>query len=169
MKSQMILLVLAVAACGKNDASTSKESPSSGAGAKPAAVAKPCDYMPRADAEAAVGLALPQTNEGVPKHEWEVASCAYNSPDFFGVELIVRDWEGLADGMKVDATKQPLVPVAGLGDQASATQADDAMRIYVKKGNRGLVLTLNSPAIRALEDKGLSRAKTLALTIVPKI
>lgn len=165
----LLVLLFAATACNKKDAPSSKESPKPGVEAKQADLTKPCELMARADAEAAVGLALPLTNEGAPKHAWEVASCTYNSTDYFGVELIVRDWEGLGPGREANGSQHPLVPVAGLGDEASCKQGDDTTVLYVKKGDRGLVLTLNSPEIRGLGDRGMGRAKALAAAILPKI
>ena len=173
MKLQIIHLAFAVAiaGCGRDSSSakgSSKEPPK--AGAQAAGLTKACEVMARADAEAAAGLPLPQTVETVPKHEWEVASCSYMSPDYYSVELIVRDWEGLQPGMKLDGEHKPLIAIGGLGDEAWASDKGiEYTRLYVRKGNRGIGLTMNSPPIRALEDKGLSRAKILAGTIVPKI
>jgi hypothetical protein len=174
MKLRMILFIFAVAACGNKDASSSKETATAGGGekpAKPAGLTKACELMARADAEAAVGMKLPQTMEDVPKHEWEVASCSYMSPDYFDVELIVRDWEGLKNGMKVDADHKPLIAMTGLGDEAWGENNGIVFtRLYVRKGkDRGIVITLNSPEIRTLDDKGMARAKVLALTILPKL
>lgn len=159
-----IVIAIVVAGCGR-DPSSSKAAPTAGS---PAADSKqPCAYMVRADAETAAGLALPNTNESKPPM---VSSCAYGSPDFFSVEVIVREWDGFKDGMKLDGAKHPLIAVAGLGDEAWGANATiEYTRLYVRKGDRGLVLTLNSPAIRALDDKGLARAKVLASTITPRI
>jgi hypothetical protein len=162
---RIIIVAIVVAGCGRDPSTSSKAALASGS---PAADSKkPCEYMARADAETAAGLALPQTNESKPPM---VSSCAYLSPDFFSVDVIVREWDGFKDGMKLDGAKHPLIAVAGLGDEAWGANATiEYTRLYVRKGDRGLVLTLNSPAIRALDDKGLARAKVLALTILPRI
>lgn len=174
MKLSMILFVFVVAACGNKDASRSKETPTGAVPEKPAkagGLTKACGLMARADAEAAVGMKLPQTMEDVPKHEWEIASCSYMSTDYFDVELIVRDWEGLKNGMKIDADHKPLIAMTGLGDEAWGVDNGIVFtRLYVRKGeDRGIVITLNSPEIRTLDDKGMARAKVLAQTILPKL
>lgn len=62
---------------------------------------KPCEYMQRADAETAVGLALPQTTEHV-----ALGMCDYMSPEFYGASLTIGDWEGIK-AAATSGSKQP--------------------------------------------------------------
>ena len=59
----------------------------------------------------------------------------------------------------------PPTPVTGVGDEASSL----GVNLYVRKGERGLMVSLNGPAVDADRNKALARAKDLALEILPKM
>lgn len=121
---------------------------------------KPCEYMKRADAETAVGLPLPKTTELIP-----LGMCDYTTADFFGASLTVGDWESI----KGAATSGPHPPTAitGVGDEALNLNGSQGSNLYVRKGGRGFLLTLNGPNVDGLPDHGLEREKVLALKILP--
>lgn len=120
---------------------------------------KPCEYMARADAEAAVGQPLPKTTENIP-----LGMCDYNTPEFYGASLTVGDWASIKAAATSDAQHQPIA-IAGLGDEALNLGG----LLYVRKGDQGFLLTLNGPNIDHLPDHGLEKEKVLALKILPNL
>ena len=120
---------------------------------------KPCEYMARADAEAAVGQPLPKTTENIP-----LGMCDYNTPEFYGASLTVSSWESIKTAATSDAKHQPTA-IAGVGDEALNLGG----LLYVRKGDQGFLLTLNGPNIDHLPDHGLELEKTLALKILPNL
>jgi hypothetical protein len=137
--------------------SSSKPEQKSEPGAAGVATKKPCEYMARADAEAAIELKLPQTNEGTPPGE-----CDYTTAEFYGAALTMGDWEGV----KKAASAGKSQPVSGVGDEALFKTGG---LIYVRKGDRGFLLSINGPVVDHSADRGLAKAKTLALTILAKM
>ncbi|MEP6864204.1 MAG: hypothetical protein ABJE66_26525 [Deltaproteobacteria bacterium] len=113
--------------------------------------------MARPDAETAIELKLPQTVENA-----ALGNCDYTTPDFYGASLTVSDWSSI----KAAATSSGHHPsvVTGVGDEALWGAG-----ISVRKGDRGFLLVLNGPVVDHLPDKGLAKAKVLALTILPKL
>ena len=122
----------------------------------------PCEYMKREDAEAAVGLALPKTNEIIP-----LGMCDYTSPEFYGVSLTVGDWEGIRGAATSGGAAHPPTVISGVGDEALNLNGSNGSNLYVRKGARGFLLTLNGPNVDHLPDHGLEREKVLALKILP--
>ena len=142
-----VLFVLLVA-CGR-DAATARAAPAPGK--------KPCAYLARADAEAALELKLPLTNENL-----TVGECDYSSPEFYGSQLTVGSWEGVTQAFNgLDAQHRPLA-VAGVGDEALHIDG----HLWVRKGGRGFMINLNGPAVDGLKDRGLARATLLAKKIL---
>jgi hypothetical protein len=119
---------------------------------------KPCAYMARADAEAALGIPLPGTTE-----ELVTNNCVYNSKEFYGADLYVGTWESITQSWNGNPTAR--VPVTGIGDEAVSVGG----RLYVRKGDRALALSLNGPAVDASSDVLLVREKALALKILPNL
>jgi hypothetical protein len=124
----------------------------------------PCEYMRRADAEAAVGQALPNTTEHA-----ALGMCDYITPDFYGASLTVGDWGSIKGAATSgDARHQPAA-ISGVGDEALNLNGSNGSNLYVRKGDRGFLLTLNGPNVDGLPDLGLEREKTLALKILPSL
>lgn len=123
---------------------------------------KPCEYMKRADAEAALGRPLPNTTELIP-----LGMCDYNTAEFYGASLTVGDWEGIK-GAATSGSRPPTA-IAGIGDEALNLNGSGGSNLYVRKGSRGFLLTINGPGIDGSPDRGLEREKTLALTILANL
>ena len=124
----------------------------------------PCEYMQRSDAEAAVGQPLPNTTELIP-----LGMCDYNTPDFYGASLTVGDWQGIKGAATSGgADRQPTV-ISGVGDEALNLNGSNGSNLYVRKGDRGFLITLNGPNIDGLPDHGLEREKVLALKILANL
>ncbi|MDT4966051.1 MAG: hypothetical protein QOJ64_788 [Acidobacteriota bacterium] len=157
-----LLTVAGINACGGSKATSKGRSDASKSGiANPAGSShKPCEFMARVDAEAAVGQALPQTTENIP-----LGMCDYNAEGFAaGASLTIGDWEGI----KGAATGGRAVPtsIAGVGDEALNLNGSNGSTLYVRKGDQGFLLTLNGPEIDGLVDHGLSQEKDLAVKIL---
>lgn len=121
---------------------------------------KPCDYVKRTDAEKAVGLALPKTNENVATNE-----CAYQTADFFGSSVTVGPWESGCDSAVKGEGNGRHQKIAGLGDEAFFTRE----HLIIHTGGRCLAVLINGPIPDAEKDDGLARVTALALTILPAI
>ena len=121
---------------------------------------KPCEYMARADAEAAVGQPLPKTTENIP-----LGMCDYNTPEFYGASLTVSSWEAIKNAATSGSPQHQPTPISGVGDEALNLGG----LLYVRKGNQGFLLTLNGPNIDHLADHGLEKEKALALKILPNL
>jgi len=119
--------------------------------------------MARADAEAAVGLPLPKTTEHIP-----LGMCDYNTAEFYGASLTVGDWQSVKGAATAVPSHQPTA-ISGVGDEALNLNGSGGSILYVRKGERGFLLTLNGPNIDGLPDHGLEREKTLALKILPNL
>lgn len=177
MKAMPLLVVssiaLALAGCASSStapkagsdtaqASSAASQPDSLGATDPAPTArKPCEYMARGDAEAAVGQSLPTTTERI-----SLGTCDHTTPDFFGASLTVGDWESIKAAATSDAQHQPIA-IAGVGDEALSLNGAGGSNLYVRKGNRGFLLVLNGPNVDGLPDHGLDREKILALKILP--
>ena len=172
-----LLTVLALPGCGsdstasKVDANANTPTQAAGAATQPDAFGatgpaptgrNPCEYMVRADAEAAVGQPLPMTSEQIP-----LGMCTYTTAEFYGASLTVGDWEGVK-GAATSGNAQP-VAIAGVGDEALNLNGSNGSTLYVRKGSQGFLLTLNGPNIDGLPDHGLDREKILALKILPNL
>ncbi|MDT4954621.1 MAG: hypothetical protein QOJ02_2759 [Acidobacteriota bacterium] len=163
--SAALLLAVGLSACGGNKIASKGGSSDSQAGAAGSSNPigsshKPCQYMARSDAEAAVGQPLPQTTENIP-----LGMCDYNAEGFAaGVSLTVGDWEGI----KGAATSGRVVPtpIPGVGDEALNLNGSNGSNLYVRKGSQGFLLVLNGPNIDGLTDHGLSQEKALAVKIL---
>jgi len=153
----MIAFAVAAVACGKDAAPSRADRgpPAAGDIAK-----KPCDYLARADAEAALELALPGTTETETTGE-----CIYHSAEFYGVTFAVGTWEGVTQSANSGGQNHPATPVTGIGDEALR----QGSHLYVRKGDRGLAVALNGPAVDANQDTAIARARVLALKILPKM
>ena len=123
---------------------------------------KPCEYMKREDAEVAVGLPLPKTTEIIP-----LGMCDYMTAEFYGASLTVGDWEGVKGAATSGGAKRPPTVISGVGDEALNLNGSNGSNLYVRKGDRGFLLTLNGPNVDGLPDHGLEREKVLALKILP--
>ena len=159
-RNMMFALAMTVvaSACGKDAAQTRVdhgEPPAAGGNAK-----KPCEYLARADAEAALEIPLPGTTETEGTGE-----CIYHSSEFYGVAVTVGTWEGVTQSANAGGQNHPAKPVSGIGDEAMS----QGTHLYVRKGERGLVVSLNGPAVDADNAKELSRARDLAVKILPKM
>jgi len=154
----VVAALYALVACGNDGGQTNADRnapPAAGGNAK-----KPCEYLARADAEAALELPLPGTTETEITGE-----CNYHSSEFYGVTFAIGTWEGVLQSANSGGQQHPPKPVTGLGDEA-LSQGD---HLYVRKGERGLVVSLNGPAVDGNRDKGLARARDLAMKILPKM
>jgi hypothetical protein len=146
----------ALVACGKDGAQTERNAPpAAGGNAK-----KPCEYLARADAEAALELPLPGTTETEGTGE-----CNYHSAEFYGVTFAIGTWEGVMQSANSGGQNHPAKPVTGIGDEA----VSQGEHLYVRKGERGLMVSLNGPAVDADRTKALARARDLAVKILPKM
>lgn len=157
-----LFTVVGINACGGSKATSKGRSDASQSGtANPAGSSnKPCEFMARADAEAAVGQALPQTTENIP-----LKMCDYNAEGFAaGASLTMGEW----DSIKGAATSGRAVPtpIGGVGDEALNLNGSNGSNLYVRKGDQGFLLTLNGPKIDGLADHGLSQEKDLAVKIL---
>jgi hypothetical protein len=123
---------------------------------------KPCEFMLRADAEVALGRALPNTTELIP-----LGMCDYTTAEFYGASLTVGDWESI----KGAATAGKKLPdtISGVGDEALNLNGSNGSILYVRKGARGFLLTINGPGIDGSPGHGLEREKVLALKILPNL
>ncbi|MEO8843752.1 MAG: hypothetical protein ABI704_19395 [Kofleriaceae bacterium] len=116
---------------------------------------KPCEYVKRADAEKAVGLPLPQTNENV-----TLGDCGYTTKEFYGSDVqIAGSWENCK---QAGAGSRPPLQVAGVGDEAFFIRE----HLFIRKGERCLSVSINGPLPDADKDDGLARVKELALAIL---
>jgi hypothetical protein len=133
-----------VSACSKSAAS-SGPAPADGTTGAAAAVASrdPCSVMTKADAESAVGAALPQ-NSG----NQALGTCGYTSADFSeGAQLTLGDWESIKKAATGGA-HQPSA-IGGVGDEALyfTGRETGAGPLYVRHGQQGFLLVLNGSKI----------------------
>lgn len=149
-----IVLAASVSACGKNTSPSSKVDVHDGT-APTATGRKPCDYMKRADAEKAVGLALPKTLEDIVLHE-----CHYMTSEFYGAGITIAEWD---TGCKVALASDRPTVVTNLGDEAYFIRE----HLFIRKGERCLSVEINGPLPDADKDDGLGRVTELARTILP--
>jgi hypothetical protein len=145
------------------DAAVASEAP---AGAGNVATRSPCDLLTRADAEAAVGAALPKNSSNQ-----ALGSCGYSSADFSeGAELTTGEW----DSIKTAATsgvRQP-AQVGGVGDEGLyfTGQETGAGPLYVRHGGEGILLVLNGSKIDHMAGaEALAVEKSLALKILARM
>jgi hypothetical protein len=150
MKRVQLMLVVAASACGKTASSSGKADEH----AATAPGRKPCDYVKRKDAEAAVGLPLPTTEDDLALHE-----CRYTTPEYYGSVVTTGDW----DTCKAAFAASHPTAVANLGDEAYFLRE----HVIIRKGERCLGVSINGPLPDADKDDGLARVKALALTILP--
>jgi hypothetical protein len=134
-------------ACSKPAASSGATevaaTPAPAAASGGAVARNPCDLLTRADAEGAVGAALPQ-NSTTPA----LGMCGYTSTDFSeGAQLTVGDWESIKQAA-TGGGHQP-TPVSGVGDEALYFTGKEtgAGPLYVRHGQQGFLLVLNGSKI----------------------
>jgi putative lipase involved disintegration of autophagic bodies len=151
-----IVLTASLFACGKDTSSSSASVDRHAPAAAAATERKPCDYVKRADAAKAVGLALPNTADDLTLHE-----CRYMTSDFYGSGVTVGPW----DGCKTALESSRSTTVANLGDEAHFIRE----HLFIRKGDRCLSVSINGPLPDADQDDGLARVKGLALTILPSL
>jgi hypothetical protein len=123
---------------------------------------KACELMTQAEAEVAVGQALPKVTEnGI------LGMCTRSAEDFSaGADLTVGEWES----MKTAATSSSApVSVSGVGDEALNLNGSNGSLLYVRKGSRGFLLVLNGPKIDHSSDHGLAQERELASKIVSRL
>jgi len=119
--------------------------------------------MARADAETAVGQALPKTREDIAAGE-----CDYTMDDFSaGATLRVGDWKDISYGATHGS--HPSVSISNVGDEALNLNGSQGSDLFVRKGDRGFHLELSGPHIDGLADHGLEQEKALALRILPNL
>lgn len=137
-----------------------------GARAGPASSRNPCDLLTKADAEAAVGAALPQ-NSANPA----LGSCGYTSTDFAnGAQLTVGEW-GAIRTAATSGAKRP-ASVGGVGDEALyfTGQETGAGPLYVRHGGQGFLLVLNGTQIDHMPGAdALAVEKSLAQKILARM
>jgi hypothetical protein len=148
------VLAASLAACGKDASSPSANVDRHDPMPATETGRKPCDYVKRADAEKAVGLALPQTLDDVTLHE-----CHYLTADRYGSSVTIGEWDGCKTALE---SSRPAV-VANLGDEAFFIRE----HLFIRKGERCLSVEINGPLPDADKDDGLARVKGLALAILP--
>ena len=126
----------------------------------------PCDLLNRADAEAAVGAALPQNSVNA-----ALGACGYTSADFAdGAQLTVGDWMSIKTAATSGA-KQP-ASVGGVGDEALyfTGQETGAGPLYVRHGDQGILLVLNGTKIDHMPGAdALAVERALAAKIVARM
>ena len=132
-----------VSACSKPTAASGPSAAQPVAASATAAPRDPCGLLTQADAEAAVGAALPQKSATE-----ALGMCGYGSADFSnGAQLTVGDW----DSIKKAATGGAHQPAAisGVGDEALyfTGQETGAGPLYVRHGQEGFLLVLNGSKI----------------------
>jgi|GEM_PF-4655021 len=152
--------IATLGACGKDGASPARQAAPDDRAATTSTARKPCDYVKRADAEKAVGLALPRTEENIATHE-----CGYRTAEFFGSSVTVGLWENGCDSAVRAGGNGRQQKIAGLGDEAFFTRE----HLIIHKGARCLGVSINGPLPDADKDDGLARVTALALTILPAI
>lgn len=150
----VMVVAASVSACGKDASSPAGTGDPHDPTAATTTGRKPCDYVKRADAEKAVGLALPKTMEDITLHE-----CHYMTTEFYGSSVTIAHWDGCKTAL---ASSQPAA-VANLGDEAYFIRE----HLFIRKGERCLSVEINGPLPDADKDDGLARVKELALTILP--
>ena len=170
----VLLTASALAGCGRDvpapqaasetskDGSAASQINSLGLGNPAGFNRKPCEYMKREDAEYAVGLPLPKTTEIIP-----LGMCDYMTAEFYGASLTVGDWEGIKGAATSGGASHQPTAISGVGDEALNLNGSNGSNLYVRKGDRGFLLTLNGPNVDGLPDHGLEREKVLALKILP--
>jgi hypothetical protein len=129
--------------CSKPAEATAPASAGQVAASGAAAPRNPCGLLTQADAEGAVGAALPQNSATA-----ALGMCGYTSTDFSeGAQLTVGDW----DSIKKAATGGAHQPasVAGIGDEALyfTGQETGGGPLYVRHGQEGFLLVLNGSKI----------------------
>jgi hypothetical protein len=145
----------AASGAGKSRAASAVSQHDSQSLANPAnAVRKPCDYMARADAEAAVGQPLPATREDVAAGE-----CDYTTADFFGATFSTGDWKDISYAA-THGSLQP-VSISGLGDEALNLNGPQGSDLFVRKGARGFRLGLSGSHIDGCPIMALRRRRSL--------
>lgn len=149
----IVVLIASASACGKDASGPNGNAEPHAAKAAAAAGRKPCDYVKRADAETAVGMALPKTMEDDILHE-----CHYMTPEFYGSSVTIGDWDECKTAL---ASVQPS-SVTGLGDEALFIRE----HLFIRKGDRCVSVSINGPLPDADKDDGLARVKGLALTVL---
>jgi hypothetical protein len=126
---------------------------------------KPCDYMLRADAEAAMGQALPKTTENVP-----LGGCLYTSADGYtwGADLTVGDWESIKGAATSGGVGHEPDAVTDVGDQALYAGRPAGI-LYVRKGDAGFMISLTGPTPTSLPGPELEQDKILARKILARL
>ena len=125
----------------------------------------PCALLTQADAEGAVGAALPQNSVTA-----ALGMCGYTSADFTeGAQLTVGDW----DSIKKAATSGAHQPTAvgGVGDEALyfTGQETGAGPLYVRHGQEGFLIVLNGPKIDHMPGAdAMAAEKALARRILAR-
>jgi hypothetical protein len=88
---------------------------------------------------------------------------------YLSASLTVSDWEGIKRAATSRGPQHQPTAISGVGDEALNLNGSEGSNLYVRKGDRGFLLTLNGPHIDHLADHGLEREKTLALKILPNL
>ena len=148
-------------ACGgaSPSASSSGQAGTSQGAAPGNAPAKPCDVLVKGDVEAALGLTV-----NAPTEDLVLGSCTYGNSDFSSsASITITSWDALKTA--ANSGNRPATKVDGVGDDALTVGGGS---IYVRKGTRGFLLLIVSPAADHAADHGLSIAKDLAIKCLAK-
>lgn len=157
----LALTGLALAGCGATP--TTSGPPVTDTNPQPAAAAAPCTLLTQSDAESAAGQPLSPGTQNAP-----LGMCTYTSADFTaGVALTVGAWGSIQAAARAGTT--PPTPVPDIGDQALALTSSNGSLLYVRKADRGFLITINGPRIDSLPDHGLAQEKALAATVVQRL
>lgn len=130
-----------LSACSKPAAATEAGGPAVASAAS--APRNACSLLTQADAEGALGAALPQKSATEP-----LGMCGYTSADFSeGAQLTVGDWDSIRKAA-TSGTRQPAA-VDGVGDEARYFTGKEtgAGPLYVRHGQEGFLLVLNGSKI----------------------
>jgi hypothetical protein len=103
-------------------------------------------------------MPLPRTTETEVTGE-----CIYHTPEFYGVTVAIGAWDGVL--LSANGGGHPPIAVAGIGDEA----VHNGSHLYVRKGERGLMVSLDGPTVDADEVKAVAQATVLARMILPNL
>jgi hypothetical protein len=84
-----------------------------------------------------------------------------------GVNITVSDWTGLSGAAHGNGATPTSVP--GVGDEALNLNGSNGSTLYVRKGDSGLLLSINGPHIDTLADHELAQEKVLAAAALGRL
>ena len=117
-----------------------------------------CALFTRAEAASAMGQPLTSGSQ-VPA----MGMCDYSTPDFStGVGTTVSSWGSITAA--AHSSGHTPTPVSGVGDEAYF-----GVGLSVRKGDKGVLITMGGPVIDKLPDHGLAKEKALAALILGRL